>query len=87
MLDGVPFGQPALALAAQLRRRLARAGVPDELTRLDRDGGEADGSGEDIGGELFRLVARARELGRHPEMELRATARRYRDLVHAWEHP
>ena len=35
-LDGVPFGQPALALAAQLQRRAARAGVPDELARLDR---------------------------------------------------
>ena len=34
-LDGVPFGQPALALAAQLQRRAARAGVPEELARLD----------------------------------------------------
>ena len=84
-LDGVPFGQPALALAAQLQRRAARSGVPDELTFLDRGGGEADESEEDIGCELFRLVARARELGRDPEMELRAAARRYRDLVHAWE--
>ena len=39
----------------------------------------------DIGRELFRLVARARELGRDPEMELRAAARRYRDLARAWE--
>ena len=30
-LDGVPFGQPALALAAQLQRRAARIGVPSEL--------------------------------------------------------
>ncbi len=87
-LDGVPFGQPALALAAQLQRRAARAGVPGDLARLDgNDGGEPDGSGEDIGRELFRLVARARELGRDPELELRAAARRYRELVHAWEHP
>jgi XTP/dITP diphosphohydrolase len=86
-LDGVPFGQPALALAAQLQRRAARAGVPDELARLDGEGGEPGGSGEDIGRELFRLVARARELGRDPETELRAAARRYRDLVHAWERP
>ena len=35
--------------------------------------------------ELFRLVARARELGLDPETELRAAARRYRDLVRAWE--
>ena len=78
-LDGVPFGQPALALAAQLQRRAARAGVPDELARLD-----GDPSG-DIGTELFNLVAKAREAGRDPEMELRAAARRYRDLVRAWE--
>ena len=83
-LDGVPFGQPALALAAQLQRRAARAGVPDELARLDGDGKPAE-SRDDIGRELFRLVARARELGLDPEMELRAAARRYRDRVHAWE--
>jgi XTP/dITP diphosphohydrolase len=104
-LDGVPFGQPALALAAQLQRRAARAGVPDELARLDEEGescesagsgdsvssSESSGSGkpptigDDIGRELFRLVAKARELGFDPEMELRAAARRYRLLVNAWE--
>ena len=93
-LDGVPFGQPALALAAQLQRRAARAGVPDELARVEGDwayAGPADpggaGPGEDIGRELFRLVVRAREAGRDPEMELRAVAHRYRELVRAWEHP
>jgi XTP/dITP diphosphohydrolase len=33
-LDGVPFGQPALALAAQLQRRAERSGVPAELADL-----------------------------------------------------
>jgi XTP/dITP diphosphohydrolase len=33
-LDGVPFGQPALALAAQLQRRAERAGVPAGLADL-----------------------------------------------------
>ena len=88
-LDGVPFGQPALALAAQLQRRAARAGVPDELARLDSDAGpvdpSGDGPGAEIGRELFRLVTAARSAGRDPELELRAVARRYRDLVHAWE--
>jgi len=87
VLDGVPFGQPALALAAQLQRRAARSGVPDELARLEGDlgySGSAD-VGEDIGRELFRLVMKARAAGCDPEMELRATARHYRDLVHAWE--
>jgi XTP/dITP diphosphohydrolase len=94
-LDGVPFGQPALALAAQLQRRAARAGVPEELARLDGDPGSADPAdpggaepadpGEDIGRELFRLVVLARAAGRDPELELREAARRYRDLVRAWE--
>jgi MazG family protein len=88
-LDGVPFGQPALSLAAQLQRRAARAGVPDELARLDGDAGPVDPSGDEpgaeIGRELFRLVAAARAAGRDPELELRAVARRYRDLVREWE--
>ncbi|MGH3187851.1 MAG: MazG family protein [Streptosporangiaceae bacterium] len=88
-LDGVPFGQPALALAAQLQRRAARAGVPDELARLDGDAGPldpaGDGPGAEIGRELFRLVVAARAADRDPEFELRAVARRYRDLVRAWE--
>jgi uncharacterized protein YabN with tetrapyrrole methylase and pyrophosphatase domain len=80
-LDGVPFGQPALALAAQLQRRATRAGVPDELARLDGD----DEPAHDLGRELFRLVATARMLGVDPEMELRAAARRYCDRVRGWE--
>ncbi len=83
-LEGVPFGQPALALAAQLQRRAARAGVPEELAWLDDDP-DPDQDDHDLGRELFRLVAKARELGLDPEMELRAAARRYRDLVRAWE--
>jgi XTP/dITP diphosphohydrolase len=81
-LDGVSFGQPALALAAQLQRRAARAGAPEELAQLEP---QPDGEGPDIGRELFRLVAKARELGLDPETELRAAARRYRDVVRAWE--
>ncbi len=85
-LDGVPFGQPALALAAQLLRRAARAGVPDELARLAEAGpGDPGAAGDDLGGELFRLVAAARAADRDPELELRAAARRYLDLVHRWE--
>jgi XTP/dITP diphosphohydrolase len=91
VLDGVPFGQPALSLAAQLQRRASRAGVPDELTHLggtpvDHTPPGDAGPAEDVGLELFRLVARARALGLDPEMELRAAARRYRDLVRAWEN-
>jgi XTP/dITP diphosphohydrolase len=76
-LDGVPFGQPALALAAQLQRRAERAGAPDALARLDEDGG--------AGADLFRLVATARAAGLDPELELRAAARRYGERVREWE--
>lgn len=79
VLDGVPFGQPALSLAAQLQRRAARAGVPADL------GAHRPGAAGDLGDQLLRLVARAREEGLDPELELRAAARRYRDLVRDWE--
>jgi XTP/dITP diphosphohydrolase len=88
-LDGVPFGQPALALAAQLQGRAARAGVPAELTQLAAgdDADEPSGPGPQLGRELFLLVARARAADVDPELELRAAARRYRDSVRNWEHP
>ena len=81
-LDGVPFGQPALALAAQLQRRAARAAVPPELTRATR---EADDPGANLGDRLFALVAAARAEGLDPETELRAAARRYAGRVRAWQ--
>jgi XTP/dITP diphosphohydrolase len=75
-VDSVPFGQPALALAAQLQHRAERVGVPPEL---------ANQVGGDLGVELFALVAKARRAGLDPELELRAAARRYADRVRAWE--
>jgi XTP/dITP diphosphohydrolase len=84
-LDGVPLGQPALSLAAQLQRRAERAGVPGDLARLEGGPGDNGGGPGDIGRDLFLLVARARAAGCDPETELRAAARRYRDRVHDWE--
>ncbi|MGH3251301.1 MAG: nucleoside triphosphate pyrophosphohydrolase, partial [Trebonia sp.] len=65
-----PFGQPALSLAAQLQRRARRAGFT-----VPADGGDG------IGDALMALVARAREAGLDPELELRAAARRFADSV------
>jgi len=86
-LDGVPFGQPALALAAQLQRRAERAGVPPDLADLTDGTGSASAgaSASELGAELFALVARARAADLDPELELRAAARAYRDRVLAWE--
>lgn len=75
-LDGVPLGQPALSLAAQLLRRAERAGAPESL---------ASTVGQGVGRELFDLVRRAQQAGVDAEAELRAAARSYRERVHAWE--
>ena len=88
-LDGVPFGQPALALAAQLQRRAERSGVPADLIAAAASGnGAALAPGDEaaaLGEQLFLLVERARAAGLDPELELRAASRRYRDRVRAWE--
>jgi XTP/dITP diphosphohydrolase len=87
VLDGVPFGQPALALAAQLQRRAERAGAPPDLADLGRPAGPAGAEPppSEIGAELFALVARARAAGLDPEFELRSAARAYRARVERWE--
>jgi XTP/dITP diphosphohydrolase len=94
-LDGVPFGQPALALAAQLQRRAERAGVPVEMLGVARvDGRPMPDAGDDpaapdaaagIGDSLFAMAAVARAAGLDPEMELRSAARRFGERVRAWE--
>jgi XTP/dITP diphosphohydrolase len=78
-LDGVPMGQPALSLAAQLQKRAASAGVPVELANLP------EGEVSPTGAELFDLVARARAEGLDPELELRHAARVFKDRVQTWE--
>ncbi|WP_433181023.1 MazG family protein [Actinoallomurus sp. CA-150999] len=70
IFQGVPMAQPALSLAAQLQRRAAKAGMPEELFTDD-----------EVGADLFALVRRLREEGRDPEAELRAAARRFHDRV------
>ncbi len=72
VLDGVPFGQPALSLAAQLQRRAERAGISVPA---------AAAADAEIGDALMALVARARQAGLDPELELRAAARRFADAV------
>jgi XTP/dITP diphosphohydrolase len=66
--DGVPLGQPALALAAKLQKRAGRLGAPVP---------EYDGPG----GQLWELVRRCREQGLDPEQALRAVARGFRDTL------
>ncbi|GGZ48932.1 nucleoside triphosphate pyrophosphohydrolase [Streptomyces subrutilus] len=72
--DGVPLGQPGLALAAKLAGRVRTAGLPVEPPR-----------GEGVGYELLALAARAEAAGTDPETALRAAARAYRDAIRAAE--
>jgi XTP/dITP diphosphohydrolase len=90
VLDGVPFGQPALSLAAQLQRRASRAGLPLPAALVSSAdgpelGGTAELTGERLGTKLMTLIAIAQSAGLDPEMELRAAARRFADTVRSWE--
>ncbi|MFC3572794.1 nucleoside triphosphate pyrophosphohydrolase [Streptomyces yaanensis] len=68
--EGVPLGQPGLALASKLSSRVRTAGLEVPLPQ-----------GEGIGYDLLALAARAEAEGVDPEAALRAAARAYRDAI------
>ncbi|WP_405759556.1 nucleoside triphosphate pyrophosphohydrolase [Streptomyces sp. NBC_01420] len=72
--DGVPLGQPGLALAAKLASRARTAGLDVPLPE-----------GDDIGYRLLALAVRAQEDGVDPEAALRAAGRAYRDAIRTAE--
>ncbi|MGW1719199.1 nucleoside triphosphate pyrophosphohydrolase [Streptomyces sp. NPDC002156] len=72
--DGVPIGQPGLALAAKLASRVRTAALDVPLPQ-----------GEGIGYELLELAVRAEAEGVDPEAALRVAARAYRDAVRVRE--
>ncbi|MDQ0812996.1 XTP/dITP diphosphohydrolase [Streptomyces sp. B3I7] len=72
--EGVPVGQPGLALAAKLASRVRAAGLVVPLP-----------VGEGVGYELLALAARAEADGVDPEAALRVAARAYRDAIRVVE--
>jgi XTP/dITP diphosphohydrolase len=76
--EGVPLGQPALALAAKLASRARTAGLDVPLPEGEATGGE-------FGGRLLALAVQAQERGIDPESVLRHAARAYRDAIRAAE--
>ncbi|MFD7167996.1 nucleoside triphosphate pyrophosphohydrolase [Streptomyces violascens] len=72
--DGVPLGQPALALAAKLSARARTAGLSVPLP-----------SGEGVGYRLLALAVEAESAGVDPEAALRAAARAYREAIRSTE--
>jgi XTP/dITP diphosphohydrolase len=83
-VDGVALGQPAVALAAKLAQRTARAGLPADL--LPGNTVAAPLAAESAtGSALFAVAARGRLAGRDPEDELRSVARGFAENVRAAE--
>ncbi|MFE9257048.1 nucleoside triphosphate pyrophosphohydrolase [Streptomyces sp. NPDC006879] len=68
--EGIPLGQPGLALAAKLAGRARIGGLPVDVPR-----------GEGVGYELLALAVRAESEGVDPETALRAASRAYRDAI------
>ncbi|MFH9006462.1 nucleoside triphosphate pyrophosphohydrolase [Streptomyces afghaniensis] len=68
--EGIPLGQPGLALAAKLASRARTAGLDIPLPPV-----------EGIGYDLLALAVRAESEGVDPEAALRAAARAYRDAI------
>jgi XTP/dITP diphosphohydrolase len=81
--DGVPLAQPALALAAALVGRAAKAGLDVSVPGVIEAPEVVDQ--ESIGDLLMAVVALARDAKVDPEGALRAAARRYRTAVHEAE--
>jgi XTP/dITP diphosphohydrolase len=68
--EGIPLGQPGLALAAKLASRARAADLDIPLPPV-----------EGIGYDLLALAVRAESEGVDPEAALRAAARAYRDAI------
>ncbi|WP_435749296.1 MazG family protein [Microbacterium sp. PMB16] len=82
VLDGVPRGMPALALAQKITGRAAGAGVV-----VPRETAVTPASEEELGDALLALVATARAEGWDAERALRERLRMLEDEVRAAETP
>nr|WP_236778954.1 MazG family protein [Agromyces seonyuensis] len=78
ILDGVPMGMPALALADKVLGKAAKADVHVEPAAVPA-------TEEALGAELLALVSGAREAGLDPERALRAAIRGVTEAVRAAE--
>jgi XTP/dITP diphosphohydrolase len=81
VLDGVPQGMPALALAQKLLGKAEKVGVTREAT----DAAHAPGTEAELGDTLIALVASARAQGLDAERALRGAIRSLQADVRAAE--
>jgi XTP/dITP diphosphohydrolase len=86
VLDGIPQGMPALALADKLIGRAQKVGVlpPDDQTS-DEIGGLAIESEDELGALLLAIVASSRAQGFDPERALRSTLRELQGEIRSAE--
>lgn len=75
IVDGVALGQPAVALAAKLVQRAARAGIPEDALP----------GGQGVGETLFGVAARAKLAGADPEDGLRTVALEFAERIRSAE--
>jgi MazG family protein len=87
VLDGIPPATPALALAATLQRRAAKAGLTwdGEDSFEPRHGEPQQQAEERAGAFLWAAVRRLHEAGVDPETALRAVALRFQERVRKTE--
>lgn len=78
VLDGIPPGMPALALAEKVVGRAARVGVVPEPAAVPA-------TEDELGAQLLAIVAGARDAGLDPERALRSAIRALRAEVRAAE--
>jgi XTP/dITP diphosphohydrolase len=80
VLDGIPRGMPALALAAKVLGRAEKVGVA-----VDAPGDSAHETEEELGRELLALVARSSAAGLDAERALRHAIRALGNDIRAAE--
>jgi XTP/dITP diphosphohydrolase len=77
-VDGIPLGQPALALVAALVRRVDRAGAGVDVPDAELP---SDVTADEVGVVLLGVAAAAQRRGIDPEAALRVAARELADGV------
>jgi XTP/dITP diphosphohydrolase len=87
VLDGVPQGMPALALADKLLGKAGKLGMePPTLTPTAESGSSTGAETErELGDQLLAIVAAARAKGLDPERALRSSLRTLQDQMRVAE--
>lgn len=88
VLDGIPQGMPALALADKLVGRAEKVGVQiprGAAASTTPHGSPPTGTEAELGAQLLAIVAAARTLGLDPERALRSTLRELQNDIRSAE--